>query len=631
MKKTKKKPNKIINQIIHSIKNNKQWHKFFATFLIFIIIVASAVLVYNQAYAKEIFPRIYISNHNLGGKTKIEAREILQKKIETIKNQQLIFKINNQNFTIALQEISAEQPLINFDIADTVNQAYSIVNGKKIWQNLSEQKNAIAKTKNINLEFNINEKLLLEKIKNKLGPLEKPAQNSDFIIEEGKIIGANKERNGAELNYEKALTTIKESLNNLENIPVIELSYAEVMPQITQKEAEKYIEPANKIIALAPAELNYEANSWEVDNEALAQWLTLKTNNEQIYIGIKSIAAHDFLQTIAEEINKDPQDAVFVYENNWVKEFKPHKDGLVLDLENTILNVEQELIQNKNNQIKLAVNSTAPKITIEEINDFNIKELVGYGESNFAGSPRNRVHNIYNGAARLQGVLIAPNEEFSLVKTLDKIDASTGYLPELVIKGNRTIPEYGGGLCQIGTTVFRMALGTGLPITERKNHTYRVSYYEPAGTDATIYMPRPDVKFINDTGNYLIFNTIIEGTILKFELWGTKDGRTHNYTEPTIYNISYPGPTKYVETEELEPGEEKCVERAHRGADAYFDYTVTYPDGEIKEERFSSHYVAWPKLCLVGKKPDKEDAEDTSEDEKNNTEEEQGETQETEN
>ena len=100
---------------------------------------------------------------------------------------------------------------------------------------------------------------------------------------------------------------------------------------------------------------------------------------------------------------------------------------------------------------------------------------------------------------------------------------------------------------------------------------------------------------------------------------------------PIIYNIARPGPTKLIETLDLPAGEKKCTEHAHNGADAYFDYTVTYPDGEIKEERFSSHYVAWPKLCLVGKKPDKEDAEDTSEDEKNNTEEEQGETQETEN
>jgi hypothetical protein len=50
----------------------------------------------------------------------------------------------------------------------------------------------------------------------------------------------------------------------------------------------------------------------------------------------------------------------------------------------------------------------------------------------------------------------------------------------------------------------------------------------------------------------------------------------------------------------LKPGEKKCTEKAHNGADAYFDYKVVYPDGEIKEKRFSSHYVPWREVCLLG-------------------------------
>ena len=69
------------------------------------------------------------------------------------------------------------------------------------------------------------------------------------------------------------------------------------------------------------------------------------------------------------------------------------------------------------------------------------------------------------------------------------------------------MPEYGGGLCQIGTTVFRAAVNSGLPITERRPHAYRVVYYEPAGFDATIYDPRPDLRFINDTENYILIQT----------------------------------------------------------------------------------------------------------------------------
>jgi vancomycin resistance protein YoaR len=171
---------------------------------------------------------------------------------------------------------------------------------------------------------------------------------------------------------------------------------------------------------------------------------------------------------------------------------------------------------------------------------------------------------------------------------------------ELVIKGDKTTPEYGGGLCQVGTTTFRVALNTGLPIIERRNHSYRVSYYEPAGTDATIYDPSPDLKFVNDTAGHILIQTKITGNTLRFEFWGTSDGRQVTQTKPEIYNITQPGPTKIVETQELAPGQKKCTESAHAGADTVFYRTITYMSGEKKEETWKSHYVPWQAVCLVG-------------------------------
>jgi vancomycin resistance protein YoaR len=153
--------------------------------------------------------------------------------------------------------------------------------------------------------------------------------------------------------------------------------------------------------------------------------------------------------------------------------------------------------------------------------------------------------------------------------------------------------------------MFRTALASGLPITERRNHSYRVSYYEPAGTDATIYSPRPDLKFKNDTNNNILIQARFEGTNdMYFDFWGTSDGRTATTTYPVIYNIVSPGPTQIIETTELPVGEKKCTERAHSGAEAYFDYTVVYNPNSAEENkvetRFQSKYVPWREVCLVG-------------------------------
>jgi vancomycin resistance protein YoaR len=169
-----------------------------------------------------------------------------------------------------------------------------------------------------------------------------------------------------------------------------------------------------------------------------------------------------------------------------------------------------------------------------------------------------------------------------------------------VIKGNKTVPELGGGACQFGTTMFRTALNTGLPITNRQNHSYSVSYYFPVGTDATIYDPAPDFKFINDTKHYILIQTKIEENIMTFEMWGTKDGRVAEQTTPVLSNYVSPPATKIVETTDLAPGVTKCTEKAHTGVTASFDYKVTYEEGEVKEQNFTSKYKPWQEVCLKG-------------------------------
>jgi hypothetical protein len=135
-----------------------------------------------------------------------------------------------------------------------------------------------------------------------------------------------------------------------------------------------------------------------------------------------------------------------------------------------------------------------------------------------------------------------------------------------------------------------------------KTVTLSTWYYAAsgAGTDATIYDPAPDFRFINDTGNYILIQSRIEGNNIYFDFWGTKDGRLVEKTKPTVTKIVKPGPTKIIETLDLKPGEKKCTEKAHNGADASFYYKVTYPNGDIKDKTFNSHYVPWREVCLLG-------------------------------
>jgi vancomycin resistance protein YoaR len=145
-------------------------------------------------------------------------------------------------------------------------------------------------------------------------------------------------------------------------------------------------------------------------------------------------------------------------------------------------------------------------------------------------------------------------------------------------------------------------MNAGLKITERQNHRYRVSYYEPpVGMDATIYEGSPDFKFVNTYPNSILVQSSVVGTKITFEIYGKKDGRTTEVTNPNVYDVVNPPYPLYTETDTLPVGTTKKIEGSHPGASASFNYTVFNADGSvINKQTFTSKYVPWQAKYLVG-------------------------------
>lgn len=257
--------------------------------------------------------------------------------------------------------------------------------------------------------------------------------------------------------------------------------------------------------------------------------------SSQSNLDTQAIKSH--LEDLARKVNRDPIDAKFKVENGKVITFSESQNGIALDIDKS-LKLLTESLQKSNLQsaqnIALPFDSKKTAVNYADVNNLGVSSLIGEGTSDFKGSPKNRIFNIKVATQRFNGILIKPGEEFSFVKNLGEVDAEHGYLPELVIKQGVTEPEFGGGICQVSSTAFRAAIYSGLKITARRNHAYAVSYYNPAGMDSTVYVPNPDLKFINNTPNYILIQTKIIGTKLIFDFYGTDDGRKTTVDGPYV-------------------------------------------------------------------------------------------------
>lgn len=253
--------------------------------------------------------------------------------------------------------------------------------------------------------------------------------------------------------------------------------------------------------------------------------------------------AVDFFNEINEELGTQPKNARFHVVDDQLETLEKSEDGIGVDLDKTLANIADAISQGKGvATLEMVVIPAA--VTEEKINELGISELIGKGTSSFGGSSSSRVHNISLGASRFHGLLVAPGEELSAGKTIGTVDKAHGFVPELVILQDKTVPQDGGGLCQVATTLFRATMDAGLEITKRRNHSYAVSYYSPQGTDATIYYPSTDFKFRNDTENYLLIQTFVQGRTLTFEIYGTPDGRRVEVGTPETYQRNPDGSSK---------------------------------------------------------------------------------------
>lgn len=572
-----------------------------------VVVIIGSLAGVTLAYAQKILPRTTLAGSNIGGQTADAINARVQNFREDVEADGIVFQYGGREVAVYPTVTSPDDPdityeLFSIDPTQTAAAAFYVGHQQSMVTKIKDVVLTLIAGRVVPVSHTVNGEALYTLLKENFGAVDRPAVNGTLVYADG-AFAVTGENSGQVLDYEAALAALTERINDLSLEPIA-LNLVTQEPTVTYAEAQGMIGTALNALTLAPLTLTAdEETSWEVNKDTLGNWLTVAKENNRPVLTIKNEPAIAFLNDKKKTYDVALQEGKFSLTNGRVSEFQPSQTGREIIIADSIKAIVTAVLRNKSNTATLVVTRTEPGNTTDEVNQLGIKELIGIGKSNFAGSPTNRRKNIALGAALLNGQLIQPDQEFSLVNALNHFNPADGWLPELVIKGNKTTPELGGGACQFGTTMFRAALNTGLPITERRNHSYTVRYYFPIGTDATIYDPSPDFKFKNDTGHAILIQTKIEGDDMIFEMWGTKDGRTSTITDPVLSNWVNPPEKKIIETTDLAPGQTKCTELAHKGVTARFDYHVTYTNGDVMNDTFTSVYKPWQEVCLVGVAP----------------------------
>lgn len=334
-----------------------------------------------------------------------------------------------------------------------------------------------------------------------------------------------------------------------------------------------------------------------------------QTENVSLAIRMNTAATRELTASIAAQLYIAPKDAVFEEKDGKITTLIMHENGRTIAEEDIMYAVQKTFSKPQavtgENIIPLTTRVLYPQKQLKDVNSYGIEEYLGEGKSDYSHSIPNRIYNLSLAASRVSGSLLPPGQIISYNKLVGEVSAKTGYRPAYVISQGRTVLGDGGGVCQVSTTFFRGAMAIGLPIVERKAHSYRVSYYEndaKPGLDATVFAPSVDLKVKNDTPSYIavIAENDVKNKILRFKFYGKSDGRVATITEPVVWDVTRPPPPIYEEDPTLKQGVTKQVDFAVGGAKSKFTYTVKRNGEVIYEKTFLSVYRPWPAVYKVG-------------------------------
>jgi len=303
---------------------------------------------------------------------------------------------------------------------------------------------------------------------------------------------------------------------------------------------------------------------------------------------------------LAGELYIPAVNARYVRRNNQIV-IEPHQVGRKVN-EAQLRSVISELEYNPDKSYTLDLIEIEPEIKAEDIKLPTFNDVLGQYTTRFSASEKNRNHNIALASSTINGYYLLPGEVFSFNQVVGDTTKQKGYLPAPTYVNGKLKDDYGGGVCQVSTTLYNAVINAGLEVVERHPHSMIVTYV-PVGMDAAIATPYKDFKFKNNTAEPILITASTTSTSVTFKILGVNNNPGRKYTFETEILSQTDYKTVYQDDPTLDAGKTKVLQNGTPGYSVR-TYRITYINGEkVKRELFStSKYNPRNKIIARGTK-----------------------------
>lgn len=273
--------------------------------------------------------------------------------------------------------------------------------------------------------------------------------------------------------------------------------------------------------------------------------------------------------------------------------------GIMVDLKGSIDAIDEyisKLWRVGGGEVELVAEITPAVHTKEGLSE--VKDVLGYASTDYSSGPYSRIQNIVTGTKKVTNTILFPDEEYSVCDAMIPFTKENGYEPGGMFINGEVVDEYGGGICQVSTTLYLALLRAEIEIVERYNHSMTVNYVK-LSMDAAIAEGSKDLIFKNNL-DYPIF---IEGYTYDGEVGFTVYGKEYRSKEREVYYESEKLETIEPTVELVAKGPFGKIEQTSKPSTGYIAclWKVVNENGEETRTKVNdSNYRMRPKKYDVG-------------------------------
>ncbi len=565
-----------------------------ASLLLLFVLFALFLAVDALVFWGRVHAGVQVAGHDLGHMTREQAEDRLTALVERAAAAPITVGSAAEEWTVLPSSFG-----VGIDVEGTVANAMAVTRARGLFGNIAARVGSYFSKRNVELNGWLNDESVDAFIADIAEKLDRPPVNPSLVFH-GADIQVKEGVPGLVVDRAGLAGRLEETLLSLHNTR-IEVSMVEAAPQVTGAGVQQAIEEARVMIS-APLVLTAGDKKWRMTGEEIQEAIDCVAQGEgeeaRLVPVISTAKAEGFLAQVAEEV------AVPVYNATWETNGETARvieasSGRELDHGKTAVALTQAAKATSNRVAEAVIAEIKPERTTEKAQSMGIVSAIGRFQTEFEGTA-NRIANIARAAELINGTLLAPGEEFSFNHVVGERTEERGFHSAKVVAPDGTLQDdLGGGICQVATTIFNAAFMAGLEITERKNHSLYFDTY-PIGRDATVSWNGPDLRFINDTEEWILIRAAATKTTLLFVIYGTPDGRTVTYSTSDWYQVETQG-SEEVPTDELPAGQARIKDKGQDGRSCSVTRVVKSKNGTVlHEDVFESRYPMYNKIVEVG-------------------------------